>query len=470
MSWWYQPPYSAPPGGGAVSGTSSVTLQGVTQAAAGQVPVTGSSAVTLAGVTQAAAGQVPVQGNSAVTLDGVTQAASGTVADPVAGVQGSSAVTLDGVTQTGVGQVPVRGSSAVTLAGVAQTGAGQVPVRGSSAVTLGGVSQAGAGQVPVRGNSSVTLAGVAQTGAGRVPVRGSSAVTLAGVAQTGAGQVPVRGSSSVTLAGVTQTASGTVADPAAGVQGSSSVTLDGVTQTGAGQVPVRGVGFAILQGIVQAASGTIATPIEPPYDWSPAVDLAASGIIGQALRFMHLPPVARHDPASEVLPALVTAFDSAIDELLSAADWSFASVLATVPQAFPALVSEADMPTLCMLPGDLVQLREVRPCGARWRIDGSTLRTDAKAPVTLRYTARITREDALPATFKAAVALQIALLLGARWAGSTVQPEELAYLAGTTLKQAMREDTRHASPSRAIPLPDLGYAAGDGDWATEAVA
>lgn len=213
-----------------------------------------------------------------------------------------------------------------------------------------------------------------------------------------------------------------------------------------------------------------AIPVEPPYDWAPPVDLPTSAIIGQALRFMHLSPVARHDPTSELLPALREAFNDAIDEILSAADWSFASVLAHLPQAFPAITADTDLPTLCRLPGDLVQLREVRPLGTRWRIDGSTLRCSAEAPVTIRYTARITREDALPATFQTAVALQIALLLGARWAGGAVQPDDLAMLAAKTLKQAMRDDTRHASPVRAIPLPDLGYGSGDIDWASEAVA
>ena len=235
------------------------------------------------------------------------------------------------------------------------------------------------------------------------------------------------------------------------------LTLDGIKIT--------------LNGVtLRLGAAPIIIPAEPPYDWTPPLDLAASGVIGQALRFMHLSPVARHDPQSELLPALADAFDTSIDELLSAADWSFASVLAILPQASPTITAETDMPTLCMLPGDLVQLREVRPQGTRWRIDGWTLRSDATAPVTIRYTARITREAALPATFLTAVALQIALMLGARWAGGAVNPDDLAQLAQKTLKQAMRDDTRHASPARAIDLPELDYGLGDGDWATEAVA
>lgn len=346
------------------------------------------------------------------------------------------------------------------------TGSG-AGVSGTSSVTLGGVSQTAVGQVAARGASTVTLDGVAPAGTGRVAARGTSAVTLDGVAPAATGRVAARGSAIVTLEGVAPAAAGRVA-----VRGSSAVLLDGVTQSGTGTGPVPGLqgsGFVILQGVVSLASGRVLTPALPPYDWTPALDLASSSVIGQALRFMHLAPVARHDPQSELLPALRTAFDDAIDELLSAADWSFASVLVQLPQAFPTLIAETDMPTLCMLPGDLVQLREVRPQSARWRIDGSTLRCDAPAPVTIRYTARITREDALPAAFLTAVALQIALMLGARWAGGAINPEDLAALAAKTLKQAMRDDTRHASGARAIDLPGLDYGLSDGDWALEAV-
>lgn len=341
-------------------------------------------------------------------------------------------------------------------------------VSGTSSVTLAGVASGAAGVIPEIGAAAGTLAGVTQTAAGQVTVRGTSAVTMAGVNSSSAGIVPELGASGTALAGVSLAAIGQVV-----IKGAATVSLDGVTQTGTGTGPLpilQGNGFAILQGIVQLGQGSISTPAEPPYNWAPAVDLATSAIIGQALRFMHLSPVVRHDPTSELLPALRDGFNDAIDELLSAADWSFASVLVTLPQAFPTITAETDMPTLCMLPGDLVQLREVRPQGSVWRLDGSTLRTDADAPVTIRYTARITREDALPATFQTAVALQIALLLGARWAGGAVEPEDLAMLAAKTLKQAMRDDTRHASPARAVPLPDLGYGTGEGDWAMEAVA
>lgn len=217
--------------------------------------------------------------------------------------------------------------------------------------------------------------------------------------------------------------------------------------------------------------------IDLPFDWAPPVNLATSTIIDQALRYMQLAPIARHDPASELLPALVDAFDTSIDECLAACDWSFASVLAFLPAADAPVTAEPDMDTLAMLPGDLIELRELRPRGARWRVDGARLlRTDAPAPVLIRYTARVTWEPALPAAFRTAVALHIALRLGARWAGGNVRPDDLAEAALTTLKQAMRDDAVQASQSRLFPpiedgsLPDMGYGLGQDDWAMEAVA
>lgn len=209
-------------------------------------------------------------------------------------------------------------------------------------------------------------------------------------------------------------------------------------------------------------------PADPPYDWAPPVDLAASGIIGQALRFMRLAPVARHDPSSDLLPALTDAFDQGIDDLLASCDWSFASTLAILPPAaLPiGMVSDDRLTASAMLPGDLVRPRQIWPEVARWRIDGRTLRHDAPGAVTLRYTARVTREEALPATFRTALALHIALRLGGRWAGSGFDPQGIEDAAITTLKLAMREDGRQAS---AAPWGDNGglIYGQDDDWALE---
>lgn len=213
----------------------------------------------------------------------------------------------------------------------------------------------------------------------------------------------------------------------------------------------------------------IVIPADPPYDWAPPLNLAASGIIGQALRFMRLSPIARHDPASDLLPALRDAFEQGIEDLLASCDWSFASTLALLPPCTLPMgsVSDDTLTSTAMLPGDLVRPRQIWPGGARWRIDGRTLRHDAPRAVTLRYTARVTRDEALSATFRTALALHIALRLGGRWAGAGFDPQGVEDAAVTTLKEAMREDALQASRAPWADRGGLVYGHGN-DWALEA--
>ncbi len=210
----------------------------------------------------------------------------------------------------------------------------------------------------------------------------------------------------------------------------------------------------------------------PPYDWAPPVVLATSPVIGQALRFMRLAPVARHDPGSELLPALTEAFDTAIDDLLAACDWSFASTVIILQQSpLPPGVASDDRLTACvLLPDTLIRPRQLWPETARWRIDGQIMRHDAPGAVTLRYTARVTREEVLPATFRTALALHIALRLGGRFAGSGFDPQGIEDTALATLKQAMREDGLQASRATWSEAQGGGLAYGsEGDWALEAM-
>lgn len=213
--------------------------------------------------------------------------------------------------------------------------------------------------------------------------------------------------------------------------------------------------------------------IEQPYDDAPPLDIGLSPIIGQALRFMRLAPVARHDPGSELLPALSEAFDAAADNLLAAADWTFASSVVTLPPVnLPTDVASDDrLSGTARLPGDLVALRQVWPAGTTWRVDGLWLRHDAPAGLTIRYTARVTREEVFPAAVCAALALDIALRLAGRWAGVGADPEALEDATRRTLKQAMRDDSRQASAARWTEPAAGGLVyGGSADWALEAVA
>jgi hypothetical protein len=98
------------------------------------------------------------------------------------------------------------------------------------------------------------------------------------------------------------------------------------------------------------------------------------------------------------------------------------------------------------------------------------LRHDAPGRISLRYTARVTRPEALPATYQTALALHIAQRLAGRFAGSGADPETLSYAAAVTLKQAMRDDSRQAAVARWSAEPEGLTYGGEGDWALEATA
>jgi hypothetical protein len=355
-------------------------------------------------------------------------------------------ITLNGVPLTLGSASGVSGTAAITLVAPSMSGQGRVAVVGTAAPALSAPGLTTTGRVQVKGSATPSLAAPTLAATGRARVAGQAAVALAAPGLSGAGQV-----------------SGVVA-------GAADIALAAPDLAASGAVPVAGSGFALLQAALLAAEAAVIIPVDPPYDWAPALDLASSPIIGQALRFLRLSPVARHDPASELLPALTEAFDLAIDDLLASADWSFASTVATLaPATIPA--PDDALPMSAMLPGDLVVLRQVWPATLRWRIDGQVLRHDGPGAVTLRHTARVTRPEVLPAAFQTALALHIALQLAGRFSGSGADPEALAYAAQVTLKQAMRDDSRQAADARWGAGHDGGLTYGaDDDWALEAVA
>ena len=473
---------------GGVTGTSGVTLAGVSQVASGTVAVKGTAAQTLAGAASAASGSVAVGGAATQSLDGVSQSAigavavKGTAAQTLAGASsastgsvaagGAATQSLDGVSQSATGAVAVKGAAAQTLSGVTQSAVGTVGVKGDAAQTLADIIQTASGGVRVAGAATQVLAGLALSATGKTDIKGTAAQSLAGISQSANGQAassPVTGAAQTTLQGVSQTATG---QSSAGISGGANTTLSGVAQSSLAKVTVKGAGFAILEGIVSLGAGTVASlnvPALPAVNWQPSLDLATSTIIGQAMRFMRLAPVARHDPEAEVLAALHDAYHQSLMECLEASDWSFASTLAVLPSAQLTLdqASDDDLPHIYHLPGDLLTIRRVGTEATRWRCDAGVMRANQPAPLIIRYTARIAVEAALPSTFKAAVALQIASLLGARWAGATIAADDIALQAVMTLKQAMREDSRHAALEPAQAGSDLGYGGSD-DWAHEA--
>ena len=190
------------------------------------------------------------------------------------------------------------------------------------------------------------------------------------------------------------------------------------------------------------------------------IAIAASTIVQQAFRLMGLRPPASFGDESEQAVSAAEAYDQALAVCLEVTDWSFASVIASLPLVASDVHIDPDLPHAFVLPADTLMLRAVIAGATRWRSDRSHLRTDSRGPVTIRYTARITNELALPGTFQYAVALQLAVMLAPRWVEVQSRQDRLEGQLREALTMASRQDARTASP--------LYWGDGMGDWVSEA--
>jgi hypothetical protein len=178
--------------------------------------------------------------------------------------------------------------------------------------------------------------------------------------------------------------------------------------------------------------------------------IATSTIVAQAWRFMELSPISSFDDNTEQARSAAEQYPNALRECLARADWSFASTVASLPEATrPQTVAEdPELPYFFQAPGDTVRLLEVGDPTTRWRRDRDGLRADVPGPLRIRYTALITNETTLPAAFQTAVALRLAMLLGPRWLGTATKLRELDRRFEVELAQTKKQDSRSASGAR----------------------
>jgi hypothetical protein len=193
--------------------------------------------------------------------------------------------------------------------------------------------------------------------------------------------------------------------------------------------------------------------------------IAASTIAAQAFRFVELGPISSFADDTEQAQAAAEQYPDAMAQCLEACDWSFASSLALLPLATrgPTDAADPDLPNLFLRPGDLIRLHDVGDDQSAWRLDMKYLRSDDVAPLRIRYTARPVNESALPATFRMAVSLALALLLAPRWLVTQSKIATLEAKFEDTLSRAMRQDSSTASMQRYDGGPMQG------DWAQEAI-
>lgn len=194
------------------------------------------------------------------------------------------------------------------------------------------------------------------------------------------------------------------------------------------------------------------------------VSFAASTIIAQAFGLVELSaPSSFADDSDQARDALLF-YPVAIDICLEWTDWSFASRMASLPEtSLPAgVAADAGLPHVYALPADCVILRGLSDPSIPYRLDERLLRADAAAPLIIRYTRRITDEAALPASFRTAVALQLAVLMAPRWLGVDAKRERLVAQLDDLQRRASKSDARTASPQ---PYGEAGGA----DWVAQAL-
>jgi hypothetical protein len=173
--------------GGAITGTSDVTLDALTSAATGALAISGTASVTLAALTSTATGALAIAGALAKTLDDATLASTGSL---LSAGTGTAAITLGSLTASATGSLAIAGAAAITL--------------GAATVSAAGILSAPDARV---GTASVTLANVTAAAAGTLAITGSSAVTLGSVTSAATGSVAIKGIAGISLGSLTLAAS-----------------------------------------------------------------------------------------------------------------------------------------------------------------------------------------------------------------------------------------------------------------------
>lgn len=192
-----------------------------------------------------------------------------------------------------------------------------------------------------------------------------------------------------------------------------------------------------------------------------------AAIVRQAFLLMEqAPPSSLADDSPQGNDAAAV-FEDALGICLEAGDWSFASVRRALPEVeLPTEIApDPDLIHAYALPGDCLVLREVsnglHGPRIRWRRDMGFLHADCRAPLPVRYTARPAELLVLPATFRHAVAHQMALMLGARWLTTNTKMDRIGRNFEAAMARALRTDARQAD---AAP-----WNTPVGDWAREAI-
>ena len=197
-----------------------------------------------------------------------------------------------------------------------------------------------------------------------------------------------------------------------------------------------------------------------------ATPIATSNIVAQAFRLMELRAFSSLADDSPQAVAAAQQYPEAINLVLEAYDWSFARKLVTLAPTLTLpddTVADPDLAGLFTLPADYLTLRRVYPDDLAFRVDQGVLRAAQTTALTILYTAHQDNEDRMPAAFKLAVALQLAVLLAPEWVAARTKRLALQDELKLAVAAARRADGATASHRR------LDGRAAVGDWASEAI-
>jgi len=190
------------------------------------------------------------------------------------------------------------------------------------------------------------------------------------------------------------------------------------------------------------------------------ITIAASTIAQEAFRLMEIAPLSSFSDQTPQAQAAAEQYPTALDACLEREDWSFARRLVRLPLATDpsdGQIADPELPYFYSLPGDTVKLRWVQS-GVRWRIDETYICADLSGGLMIRYTRRIENEARLPATFRTAVAYELAVLLAPQFVKHRTKRADLVSEGSAALERAVKQDAKSAS-----------FAAYDdaaaGDWA-----
>jgi hypothetical protein len=170
--------FGATAGGGAVTGTASITPSPQTLTGAAAVAVSGAATVTPAAQTATTAAAVAIAGTFNKTPSAQTVTASGTVAT---GVTGTATITPAAQTVTGSGAVPIAATATITPSAQTATTSGAVQVAATATITPAAQTLTANGSVVsgVVGNATITPAAQTSTASGAVPIAATATVTPA---------------------------------------------------------------------------------------------------------------------------------------------------------------------------------------------------------------------------------------------------------------------------------------------------